>query len=157
MAKMKKFNISYVRGKRDQQEPPDSFSYGEQYDDDKMPSISDGGEEISCVGQLAQMAGLSADHPLINFYMEDKATEFINKYEPCNERDPMMIRFTDSKLRSYFKAYVCTNGDPLKIYMMRLRLAGFHFSTDITGEVVLMVREKYFQRGDTSWMQRMEE
>lgn len=159
---MAKKNIYRIRGRRNRKEEQknfsDDYSFGEQYDDDKIPMVADDeGEEVSCVGQLAQMAGLSADHPLVNFYMEDKAAEFIAKYQPCNERDPMVIRFTDSKLRSYFKAYVCTNGDPLKIYMMRLRLAGFHYSTDITGEMVINVKERVFQRGDNSWMFDMEQ
>lgn len=157
MAKKNVYRIYGKFRKGDQQEPPDDYSFGERYDSDKMPSVDDGGKDAACIGQLAQMAGLSADHPLINFYMEDKAAQFIIKYEPCNERDPLAIRFTDSKLRSYFKAYVCTNGDPLKIYMMRLRLAGFYYSTDITGELVLTVKERSFQKGETSWMQQMEE
>lgn len=157
MASKKVYRTYGKSRKRDQQDPPDDCSFGERYDSDKMPSVDDGGEDVSCIEQLAQMAGLSADHPLVNFYMEDKAAQFIIKYEPCNERDPLAIRFTDSKLRSYFKAYVCTNGDPLKIYMMRLRLAGFYYSTDITGELVLTAKERNFQKGDTSWMQQMEE
>lgn len=158
MAKKKVYNIYVGKNRKGgKQELPDDYSFGEQYDSDKMPSVDDGGKDSPCIGQLAQMAGLSADHPLINFYMEDKAAQFIIKYEPCNERDPMAMRFTDSKLRSYFKAYVCTNGDPLKIYMMRLRLAGFYYATDVTGELVLIVKERNFQKGDTSWMQQMEE
>lgn len=154
MAKVKMYGR---KGRKDRyQDPPDDYSYGEQYDDDKMVHVDEAGEDICGVGALAQMAGLSADHPLINFYMEDKAAEFIDKYTPCNEQDPLMIRFTDSRLRSYFKAYVCTNGDPMKIYMLRLRLAGFHFSTDITGELVLIVKERIFQKGNSSWMLEME-
>lgn len=101
---------------------------------------------------LAMMAGLSSDHPLINFYISEKADSFIDKYEPCNERDPMCVRFTESKLRSYFKAYVCTNGDPMKLYMLKLKIAGFNMSVSITGDPVMFVKEKHFPKMDNNWM-----
>lgn len=158
MTKKKIYKIYCDKGRKgNQQKLSDDYSFGEQYDSDKMPSLDDGAEEVSSIGQLVQMVGLSADHPLINFYVEDKAAQFVAKYQPCNERDPMAICFTDSKLRSYFKSYVCTYGDPLKIYLMRLRLAGFSYSTDITGDLVLLVKEREFLKGDMSWMQQMEE
>lgn len=117
-------------------------------------SSVDGDEELENRGVtcIAQMAGLSSDHPLLNFYIADRAASFIDKYQPCNERDPMVIRMSEAKLRSILKAYVCSVGDPLKVYSMRLRLAGFYPTVDITGDMVYLVKEKHFEKADNSWM-----
>lgn len=130
----------------------------DEVSDREVVSVDDDQEiEERGVTCIAQMAGLSADHPLLNFYMGDKASSFIDKYQPCNERDPFAIRMSEAKLRSIFKAYVCPYGDPMKIYSMRLRLAGFYPTVDITGDMVYFLREKQFDKASNAWMIEAEE
>lgn len=124
-------------------------------DEDMEPTTASETQNDS-VGSLARMAGISADHPLLNFYAEDKADTFISQYLPCDELDPMADRYNEASLRAYFKAYVCTAGDPMKLYFFRLRMAGFHMRNDVSGEPVLYVKPLAVHRGSNAWMLDLE-
>lgn len=106
---------------------------------------------------VAAMAELSVDYPVLNFYVEQRVDCFVERFKPCNEREPMCYQFTESKLRAFFKAYVCTNGDPLKIYLAKLADEGFIFSTTVTGEPVLYVTDRFTNCPDNSWLLEMEQ
>lgn len=117
---------------------------------------SDGDDELdesqTTVGALAQLAGLSKDHPLINFYVGNRATAFIEHYQPCDENDVGAERISEIKLRALLKAYVCNVGDPLKLYMLQLKMAGYSFSIDLTGEEVMYVKPRCVHHGSNQWM-----
>lgn len=113
-------------------------------------------ESQTTVGALAQLAGLSKDHPLINFYVSNRATAFIEHYQPCDENDLGAERISEIRLRSLLKAYVCSVGDPLKLYMLQLKMAGYSFSIDITGEEVMYVKPRSLHHGSNQWMRDAE-
>lgn len=114
-------------------------------------------ESQTSVGALAQLAGLSKDHPLINFYVANRAAAFIEHYQPCDENDLGAERISEIRLRSLLKAYVCNVGDPLKLYMLQLKMAGYSFSIDITGEEVMYVKPRCVHHGSNQWMREAEE
>ena len=56
---------------------------------------------------------------LEDFIVPQKITAFTNAYEPCQPYEAT-DKFDDARLREFFKAYVCTCGDPLSVYLDRL-------------------------------------
>ena len=80
---------------------------------------------------------------LEDFIVEEKVDAFRDSYEPCDELDFEAEAFDDSKLREYFKAYVCGLGDPLRLYVGLLSIYDFNFKTSLaTGEPTIFVRRK---------------
>lgn len=134
--------------------------YSDKAPSDADVSPTDGDDEQdeskTTVGALAQLAGLSKDHSLINFYVSNRATAFIEHYQPCDENDLGAERISEIKLRSLLKAYVCSVGDPLKLYMLQLKMAGYSFSIDITGEEVMYVKPRSVHHGSNQWMREAE-
>lgn len=83
---------------------------------------------------------------LRDFVIEEKVTAFQNTYTPApdgmDDRSEYVEVFDDARLRQYFKAYVCGLGDPLKLYIEDLKLAGFRMRVSITGKPCLFVIRK---------------
>ncbi len=80
---------------------------------------------------------------LRDFVVEQKISAFINGYVPCKEGDTGYEQFDDARLREVFKAYVCGLGDPLKLYIDDLVMAGFKMECSmLTGEPCIFARRK---------------
>ena len=78
-----------------------------------------------------------------DFIVPAKVTAFVHGYVPCNEGDDGYEQFDDSRLREVFKAYVCGLGDPLKLYIEDLQMAGFRMECSMaTGEPCIFARRK---------------
>lgn len=80
---------------------------------------------------------------LSDFMIPAKVSAFVGSYTPCDEFDAGAERFDDSRLREYFKAYVCGLGDPLALYIEDLKMANFRMTTSLaTGEPCIFARRK---------------
>lgn len=79
---------------------------------------------------------------LEDFIVPAKVDAFINHYAPAANENTCEEVFTDAKLRQFFKAWPCTLGDPLSVYMERLRIAGFTMGVSIGGEPALFVNQQ---------------
>jgi len=80
---------------------------------------------------------------LRDFTVPAKVPAFARAYAPCNEGDPGYEQFDDARLREVFKAYVCSLGDPLKLYVEDLQMVGFQMTCSmITGEPCIFARRR---------------
>lgn len=80
---------------------------------------------------------------LSDYVIPAKVSAFVRDYDPCNEGDPGYEQFDDGRLREVFKAYVCGLGDPLKLYIEDLKMAGFRMDCSLaTGEPCIFARRK---------------
>lgn len=82
---------------------------------------------------------------LRDFIVPAKVSAFVRGYVPCREGDEGYEQFDDARLREVFKAYVCTLGDPLKLYLEDLALASEPFVMEIsmvTGEPCIFARKR---------------
>lgn len=80
-----------------------------------------------------------------DFTIEEKVAAFVSSYEPCQEFDPGAERFDDAALRVFFKGWVHGLGDPLKIYIEHLKLAGFRMTVSLaTDKPTIFARRKYY-------------
>ena len=82
---------------------------------------------------------------LRDFIVPAKVTAFVNGYVPCKEGDPGYEQFDDARLREVFKAYVCSLGDPLRLYIEDLALAHEPFIMEcsmVTGEPCIFARKR---------------
>ena len=80
---------------------------------------------------------------LRDYIIEEKVSAFVRHYATCDEDDPDCERFNESRLRDFFKATVCGLGDPLKLYIDDLKMAGFRMEVSVaTGELCIFVRRK---------------
>jgi len=80
---------------------------------------------------------------LRDFVVEQKVSAFVSGYAPCKEGDSGYEQFDDARLREIFKAYVCGLGDPLKLYLDDLQMAGFRMECSmLTGEPCIFARRK---------------
>jgi hypothetical protein len=80
---------------------------------------------------------------LRDFVVEQKISAFIHGYAPCKEGDTGYEQFDDARLREVFKAYVCSLGDPLKLYLDDLSMAGFQMTCSmLTGEPCIFARRR---------------
>lgn len=83
---------------------------------------------------------------LESFFVQQKLDCFVNSFEAVDRVGPGVEMFGDIRLREYFKAYVCTYGDPLKLYLNKLGELGFRMHTSLsTLEPVMYVRRKYIE------------
>lgn len=82
---------------------------------------------------------------LEDFVVKEKVSAFQRAYKPCTEDTPGAEAFDDARLREVLKAYVCGLGDPLKLYVEDLKLAGFRMDISIaTGEpAIFAVRQAF--------------
>ena len=80
---------------------------------------------------------------LSDYVIQEKVAAFVNSYAPApdemDDTSEYVEVFDDARLRSYFKAYVCGLGDPLKLYIEDLKMAGFRMRISVTGKPCLMV------------------
>lgn len=80
---------------------------------------------------------------LSDYVIPEKVQAFVRAYRPCNEFDPGYESFDESRLRDFFKATVCGLGDPLKLYIEDLVMAGFRMDISVaTGEPCVFARKK---------------
>ena len=78
---------------------------------------------------------------LEDFVIEQKITAFKEAYQPVPVSLATKV-FDEIKLRTFFKAYPCSLGDPLTIYLNRLEDAGFRMVAGESDEPVIYVTEK---------------
>ena len=84
---------------------------------------------------VAQGNGDAFQVHLSDYVIPEKVSAFVRAYRPCNEFDPGYESFDEAQLRDFFKATVCGLGDPLKLYIDDLKMAGFRMDISVaTGE-----------------------
>ena len=83
---------------------------------------------------------------LADFVIEQKITAFTRTYQPCTARFATKT-FNETNLRTFFKAYPCTLGDPLTIYLNRLEEEGFKMEVDMMDEPCIFVCERATEGG----------
>ena len=84
---------------------------------------------------------------LKDFVIQEKVQAFVNAYEPCQEGDMGCEVFNDARLREFFKGYVLGLGDPMKLYIEDLKLAGFHMTVSaVSEEPCIFARRKTKQQ-----------
>lgn len=76
------------------------------------------------------------------FVSKQKVSAFCRSYELAPYESQDTITFNESRLREYFKADVCSVGDPLVQYLELLEAAGYIMTTSIAGEPAIIVRDK---------------
>jgi len=79
---------------------------------------------------------------LEDFIIPQKIVAFKNYYRPVEKESLATSVFTDATLRQFFKAWPCTLGDPLRIYLQRLENLGFKMRVSISGEPAIFVEER---------------
>lgn len=79
---------------------------------------------------------------LADFVIPQKVTAFIDAYQPVEHQRMATVVFDEAKLRQFFKAYPCSLGDPLTIYLTRLEMEGFRMMVSDMNEPVIFVTEK---------------
>lgn len=97
-------------------------------------------------------AGTAADPEvakitLRDFIVPQKVSAFAQAYNPApdtlDDTSPYVEAFDDSRLREFFKAYVCGLGDPLALYVEDLVMLGFRMRVSLaTGEPCIFVIRK---------------
>lgn len=106
----------------------------DDYDLDEMPDIDDmdGGAEVAKIS-------------LRDFIIPEKADAFSHAYRPASEDTPGAEAFDEARLRLLFKAQVCGLGDPLGLYIGRLKSEGFRMDISaVTGEpCIFAVRRRW--------------
>lgn len=81
---------------------------------------------------------------LSDFIIEEKVQAFVQGYQPCDEFDDGAVGFDDADLRTLLKAYVCPLGDPLKLYIEHLKLAGFRMTVSVaTGQLTMFATRRF--------------
>ena len=99
-----------------------------QYDYDDWEDAPDDVDVVAGNGDQFQVH-------LSDYVIPEKVSAFVKGYKPCNEFDAGYEQFDESRLRDFFKATVCGLGDPLKLYIEDLKLAGFKMEISVaTGE-----------------------
>lgn len=95
-------------------------------------------------GEQAKSSGGEETAALDSFIIEEKVNAFVHGYQPCDEFTDGAIGFDDARLRELFKGYVCPLGDPMKLYMEHLKLAGFRMTVSVaTGELTLFAVRRF--------------
>lgn len=80
---------------------------------------------------------------LSDYVIPEKVSAFVRAYMPCNEFDAGCESFDEARLRVFFKATICGMGDPLKLYIEDLKMAGFRMDVSITtGEPTIFAIRK---------------
>lgn len=78
---------------------------------------------------------------LESFVIYQRISAFTTAYQPCEEERATNI-FNEAKLRDLFKAWPCSLGDPLGIYLEQLETSGFKLTISSSGEMVIFTTEK---------------
>ena len=80
---------------------------------------------------------------LEDYVIKEKVSAFVRHYVPCCEYDEGYETLDESQLRDFFKATVCGLGDPLRLYIDDLKMAGFTLEvSDATGQLAMFVRRR---------------
>lgn len=83
---------------------------------------------------------------LTDYVIPEKVSAFQSAFAPAPEgmddTSEYVEVFDDARLRTYFKAYVCGLGDPLKLYIEDLKLAGFRMQVSVTGKPCIFAIRK---------------
>ena len=83
---------------------------------------------------------------LTDYLIPEKVAAFQSAFAPAPEgmddTSEYVEVFDDARLRTYFKAYVCGLGDPLKLYIDDLKLAGFRMQVSVTGKPCIFAIRK---------------
>ena len=80
---------------------------------------------------------------LYDFVITQKVDAFVSAYLPVNNPRADTQYFDETKLRQFFKAYVCGLGDPLALYVEDLKMAGFQMQVSLgTGEPCIFAIRK---------------
>jgi hypothetical protein len=108
----------------------------QDWDDwDDAPDVSDLQPEV----EVAKVS-------LSDFKIDEKVTAFVNTYVPApqgmDDTSEYVETFDHARLRSYFKAYVCGLGDPLKLYIDDLKMKGFRMQVSVTGKPCIFAIRK---------------
>ncbi len=82
-------------------------------------------------GEQGKEPQIIAKVSLADFIVYAKIEAFSHGFKPADELDPGSEGFDDAKLREYFKAYVCSLGDPLALYIDALTDMGFKMVTSL--------------------------
>lgn len=86
----------------------------------------------------AKEAGTS----LYDFVITQKVDAFVAAYQPVDRESLATQRFDETRLRIFFKAYPCTLGDPLTIYLSLLEGEGFYMKVSTMNEPVILATER---------------
>lgn len=78
---------------------------------------------------------------LEDFIIPQKINAFQNAYAPCNDERAATAIFDDSRLREFFKAWICKEGDPLAIYVERLERLGYRMTVTTAGDPAILVTQ----------------
>lgn len=101
-------------------------------------------EPTSAPGEVT--AGDAFQVHLSDYVIEEKVAAFVNTYAPApdgmDDTSEYVEVFDDARLRSYFKAYPCGLGDPLKLYVEDLKLAHFRMKVSVTGKPCIFAIRK---------------
>ena len=109
---------------------------------EKKKQVDEWDEESEIMEEMP--TSQSKEAGLEDFIIEEKVAAFVKGYQPCDEFTDGAVGFTDAMLRELFKAYVCPQGDPLKLYMEHLKLADFRMTVSIaTGELTMFAVRRF--------------
>lgn len=80
---------------------------------------------------------------LSDYVIPEKVSAFVRAYKPCSEWDEGCESFDEAQLRDFFKATVCGLGDPLRLYIEDLMMAGFRLEvSQATDQLAMFVMRK---------------
>ncbi len=79
---------------------------------------------------------------LEDFVIPQKVDAFCEAFQPVEQERLSTQQFDETRLRTFFKAYPCTLGDPLTIYLDRLEQKGFKMRVSLMNEPAIFVTEK---------------
>ncbi len=75
------------------------------------------------------------------FIIPQRVAAFKDAYQPCGERCATET-FDETRLRDFFKAWPCSLGDPLQIYLSELERVGFMLQVSRTGTLAIFAIER---------------
>ena len=92
---------------------------------------------------MANQTEITTGITIDDFIVPQKIVAFTDAYEPAEEESYDTYSFDDRNLREFFKAYpIPSVGDPLSSYIDALEVHGFKLKIGISGEPVIIARDK---------------
>jgi len=93
---------------------------------------------------VAEANGDAFQVHLSDYVIPEKVSAFVRAYKPCDEFDLGCESFDEARLRDFFKATVCGLGDPLRLYIDDLKMAGFRMDVSTTtGEPTIFALRRF--------------
>lgn len=77
-----------------------------------------------------------------DFVIPQKVEAFCEAYQQVEHERLATQIFDETKLRTFFKAYPCSLGDPLTVYLKRLENHGYKMQVSTMNEPAIFVTEK---------------